>query len=293
MPQCYIRCVMRQGAIVSLVCSLCFSLVAAAQVASYSADSLIAAFNKGSQTSLRGTEITFTGVIAEIRKSRVVFKSSGNDKINCELASPLQNLNEKGFVGHSLTVVGKVRGRGMMGNVTLDSCRLVDAVTKETVTAEAPQQEPEQPVTQAVEFTEPIPEPAPVPEPDPAAAAPVPAVAVPPKRPASVELARAAKAYAPPLATTPIESNNSEVAAPPSEVASETSTRTTARFTRFLPLLLAAVVGVGVGAFLTYMKFRPAGAARFRPTSSNNTPEDIRRAALEALLLGKKKRGSG
>jgi Tol biopolymer transport system component len=113
------------------------------------------------------------------------------------------------------------------------------------------------------------------------------------KRPASAELARAAKADAPPQATAPIASNNSEVAAPPHEIVSEIPARTTARFTGIWALVLAGVVGVVVGALLTYVKFRPAGEAGFRPTTSNTTSEDERRAALEKLLLGKKKHGSG
>ena len=56
--------------------------------------------------------------------------------------------------------------------------------------------------------------------------------------------------------------------------------------------VLVSMVGVVVGALLTYVKFRPVREARFRPTTTNTTPEDERRAALESLLLGKKKRGS-
>jgi hypothetical protein len=53
-----------------VVCSISFRLVAQAQDTSYSTDSLMAAFDKGSQTSLKGSEITLTGVIVEIKKSR-------------------------------------------------------------------------------------------------------------------------------------------------------------------------------------------------------------------------------
>src|SRR5262249_25145403 len=64
--------------------------------------------------------IKFTGVIAEIKKSRVVFRSSGDDKIICELVSPVGTGKDGPVVGGPLTVIGRVRGRGMMGNFTLD-----------------------------------------------------------------------------------------------------------------------------------------------------------------------------
>jgi hypothetical protein len=110
---------------VLVVCSISFKLVVHAQHKSYSTDSLMAAFDEDSQTSLKGSEITVTGVIVEIKKSRVVFKSLGNDKVICALGSPIAI--EGHPVGSSLTVVGKVRGRGMLGNVTLDQCDLASS----------------------------------------------------------------------------------------------------------------------------------------------------------------------
>jgi len=129
---------------VLVVCSISFKLLVHAQHKSYSTDSLMAAFDEDSQTSLKGSEITLTGVIVEIKKSRVVFKSLGNDKVICALASPIAI--EVHPVGSSLTVVGKVRGRGMLGNVTLDQCNLASSpavVAKAVPTKAIPTERPQ------------------------------------------------------------------------------------------------------------------------------------------------------
>src|SRR5262245_43139195 len=90
----------------------------------YSADSLMAAFDKTYQVSFKGVEITFSGVVSEATFSRVMFKSSRNDRVICELVATMRQGNPNSLIGSPLTVVGKVRGRGMLGNVTLDQCRL-------------------------------------------------------------------------------------------------------------------------------------------------------------------------
>ena len=119
-----------------------FSLVATAQESTYSADSLMSAFKSGSKQSLKGSEITFTGVVAESRSSKVIFKSSENDRVICELASSTENHNAHFSVGSPLTVTGRVRGRGLLGNVTLDECSLMPAketiVVPEVILAETP-----------------------------------------------------------------------------------------------------------------------------------------------------------
>jgi len=46
------------------------------QERTYSADSLMAAFEKGSKVSPKGTEIVFRDVVVESKKSKVIFKSS-------------------------------------------------------------------------------------------------------------------------------------------------------------------------------------------------------------------------
>ena len=104
-----------------LFCTICLTLPAAAQESTYSADSLMAAFEKGSKVSPKGSEIVFRDVVVESKNSKVIFKSSHRDKVICELVSNL-NHNQPPSVGSELTVTGKVRGRGLLGNVTLDYC---------------------------------------------------------------------------------------------------------------------------------------------------------------------------
>jgi hypothetical protein len=60
------------------------------------------------------------------------------------------------------------------------------------------------------------------------------------------------------------------------------------RLADYLPLFVATAIGIGVGGLLVFMKMRPATSPAFRSASAP-TPEEERRAALEALLLGKKK----
>jgi hypothetical protein len=68
----------------------------------------------------------------------------------------------------------------------------------------------------------------------------------------------------------------------------ETSAPRTLRLAHYLPLFVATAIGMGVGALLAFMKMRPATSPAFRSEAAP-TPQDERRAALEALLLGKKK----
>src|SRR5262245_7824438 len=96
-----------------------FSLTALAQDSPYSADSLIATFGNDFQSPLKGTEIRLSDVVVEVRKSSVTFRTSRRDKVICELVSPIANLNQAPPVGSPLIVAGKVRGRGLLGNVTL------------------------------------------------------------------------------------------------------------------------------------------------------------------------------
>src|SRR5438067_2042572 len=74
---------------VLVMCLLCFRGLIIAEDTTYSADSLMATFKKGSPISVKGTEITLTGTVAEIKKSSVLFKSSDKDKVICELTSPI------------------------------------------------------------------------------------------------------------------------------------------------------------------------------------------------------------
>src|SRR5436190_179836 len=66
------------------MCLLGFAAHTRAEDQPYSADSLVATFKKGSNVSVKGTAITLSGVVIEVKKSSVVFKSSENDKVICE-----------------------------------------------------------------------------------------------------------------------------------------------------------------------------------------------------------------
>jgi hypothetical protein len=262
-----------QNLFLLVVCSISFRLVAQAQDTSYSTDSLMAAFDKGSQTSPKGSEITLTGVIVEIKKSRVVFKSLGNDKVICALASPIAI--EGHPVGSSLTVVGKVRGRGMLGNVTLDQCNLASSNVASTqpATIEPTLEPSEEPITKVEETTPAV------------VADAVPTKAIPTGQ------ARKTLPLAAPnetvSANAPEESNGEiTTSRQPHEVVQEdkNSPKTVS------PGVFRASVAVllGIGALLAFVKLHPAIAAGLRPPTLRTT-DAMRRAALEALLLKAKK----
>src|SRR5215475_8246695 len=94
-----------------VTCLVGFSLVATAQDQTYTANSLMAAFDKNSKLSLKGAEVRLKDIVVETKGSRITFKSTHNDKVICELASSTVNRNVQLSVGSPLTVVGKVRGR--------------------------------------------------------------------------------------------------------------------------------------------------------------------------------------
>lgn len=136
----------RQGAktariLAAVLCWLVgFALTAKAQESTYSADSLIATFESGSHISLKGTEIFFRDVVAETRTSKVIFKSSQSDRVICELGASAQH-DKQATVGSELRIKGRVRGRGLLGNVTLDDCTIAP-IDESTVTLSTVPQEP-------------------------------------------------------------------------------------------------------------------------------------------------------
>jgi len=139
-------------------------LRATAQESMYSADSLMAAFENSSKVSLKGAEITFRDVVVESDDAKVTFKSSRNKRVICRLVGSTGNHNNPPSVGSEITVTGKVRGRGLLGNVTLDTCSVgliadsqgsanlqqdiasapADAVSEERVEAASPLAQPEE-----------------------------------------------------------------------------------------------------------------------------------------------------
>jgi hypothetical protein len=253
-----------------------FSLVATAQDTSFSTESLMAAFSKGSPSSLKGSEVTVTGVVAEIKKSRVVFKSVGNDKVICELVSSIAI--EGHPIGSSLTVVGRVRGRGMLGNVTLDQCNLASSnlASTEPATIESLPEPPEEPVTK-------VEEPAPAIVADAPSASP--ALPAPPAQPPKTLPVVAPNKV---VADNELVESNSAVTTSeqPHKVVQENSNS----FNFFSAGVFRATIAVllGIGALLALVKFGPAIRAGLRPPSFPTT-DKARRAALEALLAKDKK----
>ena len=260
---------------VVVVYLILFSEVELAQDTTYSTDSLMAAFNKGSHASLKGSEIAVTGVVAEIKKSRVVFKSLGNDKVICELASSIAI--EEHPVGSSLTVMGKVRGRGMLGNVTLDQCNLAPSNIASTQPAsiEAPIEPSVEPITEVEETT------AGVADAVPAKPNLPPGSAQSPKTPMTGAATKTA------AANEPAESNpRIETSERPDKIVQENS-NSFKRGSRSI-FRLTVVVLLSIAAFLSLVKLGAVIAAGLRPPAFPTT-DAMRRAALESLLSKDKK----
>jgi len=237
----------------------------------------MSAFSKGLQASLKGSEITLTGVVAEIKKSRIVFKSSGNDKVICELVS--SNAIEGHPVGSVLTVAGKVRGRGLLGNVTLDQCNVPSSSIASTEPApiEPPLERSEEPITSVEETT-----PAVV-----ADAAVVPfATANPLTGPAQAPKTRSVAAPDKTVSAADLVESAITTAEQPHDPVPQASSSLKI-VSRGILLATVAVLLV-IGVLLAFVKFGPAIAAGLRPPSFPTT-DGARRAALEALLEKDKK----
>jgi hypothetical protein len=119
-----------------LLCLVRFPAIAAAQDTIYSADSLMDTFERGSKVSLKGAEILFRDVVMENKNSKVMFKSSRSGRVICDIVPTSRNLSAPVTVGSPLQVKGRVRGRGLLGNVTLDDCNM--AVVNESAASVAP-----------------------------------------------------------------------------------------------------------------------------------------------------------
>ena len=268
----------------AVFCLTRFSFAAAAQQSMYSADSLMEALKKGSSLSVKGTEITFTDVVVESRKSSVLFKSSGNHKVTCELASPIRNSNSKLLVGSPLTVVGKVRGRGILGNVTLDDC--TPALSVATADSNSSEVAPVEPVaTQAApEQSQEQPE---IPIENPSETADT--VTVTPDA-GRVSTKNRSTKVAVPVSNTgavviPSESLSSETTEQSNVTAEPGPAKVALPFASYIRV--AAFAGL---ALLVLVKLLPAFLPK-RVMSPLNKPIslEMRRAAIEALLSGKKR----
>ena len=264
---------------------LCVPLVSLAQER-YSTDSLMAAFENASKTSIRGTEITLTGEIVESKKSRMIFKSSRNDKVICELASPING----GIIiaGGSITVVGRVRGRGLLGNVTLDECRLtstpsVEAIASTATVEEPATVEPPNEPTEAATETPLVNKDAEAPTPD-----------APKVSSTSPSPNRLASTPAPRVTSIPDDSKRSEELEPSVKVLESSQAGIQQGSTSRKPFLLNHSYVLGgvliVVSFLAVVILRPAFKDRFGTHSDASSSPEMRRVALEALLSAEKKK---
>src|SRR5215831_6433288 len=109
--------------IASLFCLLGLAVVATAQETIYSANSLMAAFDKGAK--LKGADVTVRDIVVDNKNSRVTFRSGDSSRVICELNPVSANSKKQPAIASMVTITGRVRGRGLLGNVTLDNCGLV------------------------------------------------------------------------------------------------------------------------------------------------------------------------
>ena len=250
-----------------LFCTMSLTLPAAAQESTYSADSLMAAFEKGSKVSPKGTEIVFRDVVVERKNSKVIFKSSHSHKVICELVPSNENHNKPPSVGRELTVTGRVRGRGLLGNVTLDYCS-VALVADSTVSADpVPQEAASGPpdTVPAEDVT-----PASLPE----------HIQEPAKKPATTRSIQPAK---------PSPGKVKQEAVVTSEAGRQDQTTTTnsesrrdAPYRFYVLLLLSGALVYGILAKLLGSALR---RLRHSKASSGDNITEVRQAALELLLL--------
>jgi hypothetical protein len=252
--------------IASLLCLVGLTVVATAQESTYSANSLMAAFDKGAN--VKGAQITFRDVVVDNKNSKVTFRSSETNRVICELSPVSANHSKPPAVGSIATVIGKVRGRGLLGNVTLDNCSvsLPEGVAVAAPVAAEPEPQEmaptppevisEAPPTTAALTNEPVQEPAK-------------SAAGPAKTKAAATPRKEAAAAAPRLAQ--MEETPQRTSVPKPGVP--------------YGLYTLLIIGGAVGSSILSRLFSAVRSVPFsRPPSSYNTPE-VRQAALQALLL--------
>jgi hypothetical protein len=251
----------------------------------------MAAFNKGQQARLKGAQITLADAVSvvELKKSRIIFESSTRDKVICDLASSAQNARMEFVIGSPVTVVGTVRGRGLLGNVTLDQCSL--QVISETILL-PPDPDIQEPEPAMSEFDENIlyQDAAVAPPPPPQEDLQTPVEITAPVAPKAARPVLREKAAEPPSPPPAVSAAPQEISSPPniSSEALEPLPLDSVEQNRPYPLYAFLAVLSGLG-FITLLKFRSAVMPRLRPSSEAPT-EEVRRAALEALLLTDKNR---
>jgi len=259
--------------IASLLCLFCLTVVATAQETSYSANSLMAAFDKGAK--VKGAEITVRDVVVDNKNSKVTFRSSEANRVICELNPVAANHSRQPALGSIVTVTGKVRGRGLLGNVTLDNCAV--AVPEEAALAAPAVAEP------APQEVTPAP-PEVVSEASPTITPPTDEQPQEPPKSAAMtaKTKTAANARKEPVAAGPAPS-----LAPMEELPQRASSpRPGVPYGLYALLLIAGAVGSSILSRV----FSAVRSVQFsRAPSGYNTPE-VRQAALQALLMKESKK---
>jgi hypothetical protein len=254
-----------------LLCLLGLTVVATAQESTYSANSLMAAFDKGAK--VKGAEITVRDVVVDNKNSKVTFRSSETNRVICELNPVSANHSKQPAVGSIATVTGKVRGRGLLGNVTLDDCSV--AVFEEAAVAAPIASEP---VAQEV-----------------APAPPEVISEAPPTTTAAINepSQEPGKSAASPAKPKPTAAPHKEAAAPAPRLAQMEEPPEKSSIPKpGVPYGLYAllIIGGAVASSILSRLFSAVRSVQFsRPSTVRNTPE-VRQAALQALLLKESKK---
>jgi len=241
------------------------ALTAKAQELTYSANSLIATFDRASHISLKGTEVFVYDVVAETKISKVIYKNPQGGKVICELGASAQH-DQQPAVGSALRVKGRVRGRGLLGNVTLDDCKIepIDEATATTYTV------PQEPASAEPDvFSE--------------TGETLPPVSVP-DRPQSIAKQFATPPSAPRATLVPdsVEQAPSVLAAsnrPENSIKPASPSKGRVPYGFYALLVLSGAVASSILSKLLAPVMRGS-----RPPVHENTPE-VRQAALQALLL--------
>ena len=231
----------------------------------------MAAFEKGSKVSPKGTEIVFRDVVVESKNSKVIFKSSHSHRVICELVPSNEGHNKPPSVGSELTVTGRVRGRGLLGNVTLDYCSVALVAGSPAAADPVPQKAASGgPDTVPVEDATPASLPKHLPE----------HIQEPAKKPATTRNIQPAK---------PSPGKVKQEAVVTSEAGRQDQTTTTnSESRRDVPYRFYVLLVLG-GALVYGILAKLLGSAlrrlRYSKASSGDDTTEVRQAALELLLL--------
>ena len=254
-----------------LFCMISFKLPARAQESTYSADSLMATFERDSKASLKGVVISFRDVVVESKNSKVIFKSSDTSKVICELVGSAGYQSKPPSVGGQVTVIGKVRGRGLLGNVTLDDCSIAASAASTASTEPAPQEAASAPPDRISEEN--------------TGADSLPKLPEEPEK--EVEITRSVRPAKPrtPTVKETISSSGVEHQDQTTKKSSEPPPAVPYKF--YASLVLSGALGYAIlskllGAALT--------ATRYSRASSTFNTAEVRQAALEALLKDENKK---